>query len=107
MVDEVANIRAPPTKKTYHPMRCFTVSLIAVLVLCGVFGVIYSMFPREDFGFQGVIDPLYFSATVLSTVGFGDFSPKTTGAKVVVTTQMLLTAAGVVVLLSRLASPRG
>lgn len=88
-------------------MRCFTMSLIAVLVLCGVFGLIYSMFPRKDFGFQNAIDPLYFSATVLSTVGFGDFSPKTTGAKLAVTTHMVLAAAGGVVLLSRLASSRG
>ena len=39
---------------------------------------------NEDFGFTQTIDPFYFSLTTLSTVGYGDFMPKTTRAKIAV-----------------------
>ncbi|KNC86651.1 hypothetical protein SARC_01230 [Sphaeroforma arctica JP610] len=39
---------------------------------------------KDDFGFLANIDAWYFSTTIMSTVGFGDFSPKTNFSKIVV-----------------------
>jgi voltage-gated potassium channel len=36
------------------------------------------------------VDAMYFSATVFTTVGFGDITAKTQGARVIVTVQMML-----------------
>ena len=43
----------------------------------------------NPFGFESLIDPLYFSLTVSSTVGFGDYSPKTPLTKLIVMVHML------------------
>ena len=66
----------------------FKISSITFLVLTNIFliiafGFIYSQM-NEDFGFTQAIDPYYFSLTTLSTVGYGDFTPKTTRAKMLV-----------------------
>jgi|TARA_B110000093_G_C12551408_1_gene238017 voltage-gated potassium channel len=45
------------------------------------------MLPKEEFGFKSVIDPFYFSFTTMSTVGYGDISPKSDRAKLIVMTQ--------------------
>jgi len=41
----------------------------------------------DDFDFKTPIDPYYFSMTTMSTVGYGDFSPKSQRAKIMVMTQ--------------------
>ena len=41
----------------------------------------------SEFGFKDKIDPIYFSFTTMSTVGYGDLSPKTRRAKMVVMSQ--------------------
>ena len=41
----------------------------------------------EEFGFKSALDPYYFSFTTMSSVGYGDFSPKTERAKMLVMTQ--------------------
>ena len=38
----------------------------------------------DDFGFKSWIDPMYFSWTTMSTVGYGDYSPRTVRAKMAV-----------------------
>jgi voltage-gated potassium channel len=43
--------------------------------------------PKEEFGFKTALDPFYFSFTTMSTVGYGDISPKTDRAKLMVMTQ--------------------
>jgi voltage-gated potassium channel len=48
------------------------------------------MMKPEEFGFTSLIDPFYFSFTTMSSVGYGDFSPKTNRAKVVVMSQQTL-----------------
>ena len=61
-------------------------NIVAYLVLVVVFGAIYSSIP-EDFGFEDKIDPYYFSSTTISSVGYGDYSPKTQRAKIIVMLQ--------------------
>ena len=56
-----------------------------------VYGFIYSMMPKEEFGFKDDLDPYYFSFTTLSTVGYGDLSPKSKRAKILTITQQILT----------------
>ena len=41
----------------------------------------------KNFGFKSVLDPFYFSFTTMSTVGYGDYSPKTDMAKMLVMVQ--------------------
>jgi hypothetical protein len=44
----------------------------------------------EHFNFKSPLDPFYFSFTTMSSVGYGDFSPKTDAAKLVVMSQHLV-----------------
>ena len=55
-----------------------------------VYGYIYSTM-KKDFEFtQDPIDPYYFALKTMSTVGYGDFSPKTRRAKLLNMTQFVL-----------------
>lgn len=51
------------------------------------YGFLYSRMDPEDFGFKSPIDPYYFAFTTMSTVGYGDFGPKTDRAKMLVMSQ--------------------
>jgi voltage-gated potassium channel len=45
----------------------------------------------DAFGFDdSVVDPFYFSFTTMSSVGYGDYSPKTRFAKAVVMSQQFM-----------------
>lgn len=61
-----------------------------VFLIVVMYGLLYSMMNPEDFGFKNLIDPYYFSFTTLSSVGYGDFSPKTDLAKVIVMSQQAI-----------------
>jgi len=56
-----------------------------------IYGYIYSLMPKEEFGFKDELDPYYFSFTTLSTVGYGDLHPKSQRAKILTITQQILT----------------
>jgi voltage-gated potassium channel len=56
----------------------------------------------SEFGFTSLIDPFYFSFTTMSSVGYGDFSPKTTRAKLVVMSQQVLLLIEIAVLVGLL-----
>ena len=61
--------------------------LPAVFLITFVFGILYSLLDRisnKSFGFKTLLDPFYFSFTTMSTVGYGDFTPKTDMAKMLV-----------------------
>lgn len=60
----------------------FTLVIIAIF-----FGVLYSLIDPVHFGFKNKLDPFYFSFTTMSSVGFGDISPKTNFAKSLVMLQ--------------------
>ena len=64
----------------------FSIPIIITLV----YGYLYSTM-KEDFGFSDdPIDPYYFALTTMSTVGYGDFSPKTKRAKALVMSHQLI-----------------
>jgi voltage-gated potassium channel len=67
------------------------------LAITLIYGTLYSMMRKDEFGFKGVLDPFYFSFTTMSTVGYGDFSPKTNRAKMVVMSQQLTLIIGILV----------
>lgn len=73
----------------------------APLLIALVYGIMYSMMRPGEFGFTSPVDPFYFSFTTMSSVGYGDFSPKTTRAKMVVMTQQALLVVGVLTLLEK------
>ncbi len=79
------------------------IKLLPILMITLVYGFIYSSIHRADpgaFGFEdGVIDPFYFSFTTMSSVGYGDYSPKTRIAKALVMSQQFLLIGEVVSLL--------
>lgn len=79
------------------------IKLLPILMITLVYGLIYSSIHRADpgaFGFEdGVIDPFYFSFTTMSSVGYGDYSPKTRFAKALVMSQQFLLIGEVVSLL--------
>ena len=61
-----------------------TISVTLIITL--VYGYLYSKM-KDDFGFtEDPLDPYYFSLMTMSTVGYGDFSPKTQRAKALVMT---------------------
>jgi|TARA_B110000459_G_scaffold91619_1_gene102460 voltage-gated potassium channel len=62
----------------------------SVLIITILYGLLYAMMKPEEFGFTALIDPFYFSFTTMSSVGYGDFSPKTNRAKAVVMSQQAL-----------------
>ena len=63
---------------------------VSVIVVTLLYGMLYAMMKPEEFGFTSLLDPFYFSFTTMSSVGYGDFSPKTNRAKVVVMSQQTL-----------------
>lgn len=74
--------------------------MISVPILITViYGVLYSMMRPEEFGFKGLLDPFYFSFTTMSTVGYGDFLPKTDRAKALVMTQHAVIIMGVLTII--------
>jgi hypothetical protein len=58
-----------------------------VITVALLYGYLYSLMDPEEFGFKSALDPYYFSFTTMSSVGYGDFSPKTERAKMLVMTQ--------------------
>jgi hypothetical protein len=67
--------------------------IVALLVTTIVYGFIYTIMDKADkkaFGFTSWIDPFYFSFTTMSTVGYGDYGPKTDIAKMTVMSQQFV-----------------
>jgi voltage-gated potassium channel len=74
-------------------MRALQTLFVAVPFYVLTFAATYFLIAGSDGGNFGAslsrTDALYFTVTVLSTVGFGDITPKSEMARVVVTVQML------------------
>lgn len=61
-----------------------------LIVVTLMYGLLYSQMKPENFGFKTVLDPFYFAFTTMSTVGYGDISPKTDSAKLIVMSQQIV-----------------
>jgi voltage-gated potassium channel len=62
-------------------------SALLIIIIVMFYGYIYSLLDPKEIGFENPIDPFYFSFTTMSTVGYGDFSPKTNRSKLIVMSQ--------------------
>jgi voltage-gated potassium channel len=65
-------------------------TFLNILVITTLYGLLYSQMKPGSFGFKSPIDPFYFSFTTMSTVGYGDMSPKTDAAKLMVMSQQMV-----------------
>ena len=74
----------------------------APLLVALVYGILYSKMLPTEFGFVSPLDPFYFSFTTMSSVGYGDFRPKTSRAKMLVMTQQAFVVVGVLTLLEKI-----
>jgi len=75
---------------------------VSAIFISLMYGLIYATMKPSEFGFTSLIDPFYFSFTTMSSVGYGDFSPKTTRAKLVVMSQQVLLLIEIAVLVGLL-----
>ena len=77
-----------------------TISIAIIITL--VYGYLYSTM-KEDFGFSDdQLDPYYFALTTMSTVGYGDFLPKTRRAKALVMSHQLIILSELATILSKM-----
>ena len=77
-----------------------TVSITIAITL--MYGYIYSQTTSDDFDFKDPLDPYYFSLMTMSTVGYGDFSPKTRRAKALVMTHHTVILVELATILSKM-----
>lgn len=84
-------------------MKNMLLKTAVILSLITLFyGYMYSTM-KDDFGFtDDPIDPYYFSLLTMSTVGYGDFAPKTRRAKMLVMSQHVLLLIEIVVIVKSL-----
>ena len=75
---------------------------VSVIVITLMYGLLYAMLKPVEFGFTSLIAPFYFSFTTMSSVGYGEFAPKTTRAKLLVMSQQALILIEVASLISLL-----
>jgi len=75
-------------------VRALEAVIVAVALFVALFALFYLGLSKADpANFNEPLDrvsAMYFTVTVLATVGFGDISPRTDTARLVVTAQMLL-----------------
>ena len=67
--------------------------LLGVFLIAVMFGNVYFVLDKinpDCFGFESLLDPWYFSFSTMSSVGFGDFTPKTDIAKLAVMLQQFV-----------------
>ena len=70
------------------------IQFLPILVITLIYGLVYAAINRvnpDAFGFEdSIVDPFYFSFTTMSSVGYGDYSPKTRFAKAIVMSQQFM-----------------
>ena len=93
-------IRKKNVTTVQYTLKLFFEHLFILLGLTVVYGFLYSLFPSDEFGFKDKLDPYYYSFTTLSTVGYGEITPKTTRAKLLTMTQQIFTLVDLRILLT-------
>ena len=85
-----------------------TNNFIFLATITLAYGFLYSRMDPKEFGFESPVDPYYFAFTTMSTVGYGDFGPKTDRAKMLVMSQQgILIGEFIAILGSLVANKRG
>lgn len=82
-----ANLLMKALKASY---RKITVFLFAVLILVTIFGSFMYVIEGEENGFTSIPRSIYWSIVTLTTVGYGDISPKTNFGQMLATVIMIL-----------------
>ncbi|UWQ93054.1 ion channel [Aliisedimentitalea scapharcae] len=52
--------------------------------------VVHAIYSKEDAGVEGYVDALYFTVTTLTTTGYGDITPQSTGARLLTVMIMIV-----------------
>lgn len=86
---EARRSRTRQSRQYHRIQQLLTALYVLVLFFAMVYAVISAWRPGEFAGLQDRVDSLYFSTTVVSTVGFGDVHAEGNLARVVVTVHML------------------
>ena len=76
-------IDKPNFKIDWKKYEKFSLFVFGQIVLINTFGVLYSLM-EDDFEFKDPIDPFYYSVITHTSIGYGDFGPKTRRAKILV-----------------------
>jgi len=63
--------------------------LLNVALISLFYGIIYSQMKPGSFNFKSPVDPFYFALTTMSSVGYGEITPQTDVAKMLVMSQQL------------------
>jgi hypothetical protein len=78
-------------------------TIVIVFIITLMFGILYMLLDKtnpKNFGFKTMLDPFYFSFTTMSSVGYGDYTPKTDMAKLFVMVQQFILIGEIISLLS-------
>ena len=78
-----------PRKEKNHPLLVTLAHTTVVLGFAVLYIVTATVAPEQFAGLANRTDALYFSVTIMGTVGFGDVHAAGTAARLMVTVQML------------------
>jgi hypothetical protein len=82
LCDALDRLNHKPPKSAFTPTQRILRTMLGYLEVIILFGILYSTFPEGSFEKSScnlspfsIVDALYFSATTITTVGYGDIKP--------------------------------